>query len=401
MRTLMLHAENFSYHPTKKAVQQAEEDASGFSAENALVVLVTVEEGDDGEVVEMAVEDILEHAGRVKSDVVVVYPYAHLSSRLAPLSEARELVALLAKRLEERGARVHRAPFGWYKSFELKVYGHPLAELSRSFEKSGRIPPLMEASRDFAPKIYEDYLKRFGFSLSEKESSYSPEWMSAVQDLESDFKLCGGEISTVYVRGMVASPSGECVAYAMEGLAQPIRAHFLERALPTEIGRIERVAGEGSIARSGEYLWIQGGRFKFLVGIAIGSERALVMLNTLLAGLIALNVEKLAEEQRVPTLPLKYSVVQAYVAVNPPVSESFVQAVVDMIRGRLKRVVVDGSSAKLSEKLRKAGMLWSPFVVVIGRREEEAGAVSVRLRADGTVRLVPVSELDSFFADHT
>ena len=35
----------------------------------------------------------------------------------------------LESALKEMGFNVKRAPFGWYKGFELKAKGHPLAEL--------------------------------------------------------------------------------------------------------------------------------------------------------------------------------------------------------------------------------------------------------------------------------
>ncbi len=110
------------------------------SAENALVAFVTVEDVDAqniDDVVGQAVEDILDVARKVKADIIVVYPYAHLSSKLAPPDVALEALRRLEERLRARGARVLRAPFGWYKEFELECYGHPLAELSREFRPRG------------------------------------------------------------------------------------------------------------------------------------------------------------------------------------------------------------------------------------------------------------------------
>jgi threonyl-tRNA synthetase len=34
----------------------------------------------------------------------------------------------------EYNGEVYKAPFGYYKAFELKCLGHPLSELSRSFK---------------------------------------------------------------------------------------------------------------------------------------------------------------------------------------------------------------------------------------------------------------------------
>lgn len=40
---------------------------------------------------------------------------------------------MLEEALRSRKVKVVRAPFGWYKSFNIKCYGHPLSELSREF----------------------------------------------------------------------------------------------------------------------------------------------------------------------------------------------------------------------------------------------------------------------------
>ena len=104
--------------------------------ENVLVAFVTVEDVDRSnvdDVVEQAAEDIADVAAKVKASGVVVYPYAHLSSRLAPPDVALEALKRLEEKLRSKGLSVIRAPFGWYKEFELSCYGHPLAELSREF----------------------------------------------------------------------------------------------------------------------------------------------------------------------------------------------------------------------------------------------------------------------------
>ncbi|WP_048192458.1 threonine--tRNA ligase [Pyrolobus fumarii] len=140
MRTLLIHARHFHYRAVKPALKEGYEELDGVKAEgraeNALVVFVTVEDIDRenlDDVVEQVVEDVIDVASKVKADVVVVYPYAHLSSRLAPPDVALEALRRMEERLRHRGIKVIRAPFGWYKEFEVHCYGHPLAELSREF----------------------------------------------------------------------------------------------------------------------------------------------------------------------------------------------------------------------------------------------------------------------------
>lgn len=102
-----------------------------FRVEEVLVVMTTVEEEDDEGVVYDAVDEILQVAEKVKPKEILIYPYAHLSEKLAPPEDAIKLLKMLTKNIEDRGWRVHRAPFGWYKAFRISVKGHPLAELSR------------------------------------------------------------------------------------------------------------------------------------------------------------------------------------------------------------------------------------------------------------------------------
>jgi len=138
LRLLLIHARRFSYKAREPAVKEPESlgEAGGSGEfENALVVFTTVEEGDDESVVERAAEEVSETASNVKPGLVVVYPYAHLSSELAPPSIAVDLLKRFADKLREKGLKVERAPFGWYKEFTLECYGHPLSELSKTIRR--------------------------------------------------------------------------------------------------------------------------------------------------------------------------------------------------------------------------------------------------------------------------
>nr|WP_228546794.1 threonine--tRNA ligase [Hyperthermus butylicus] len=140
---LLIHAKRFIYRTRMKAIPEAE-DINGVqgegSFENALVVFTTVESRDTSnpkEVVETAAKDIVEIASKVGAKTIVVYPYAHLSQKLAPPHQAKNILAMLEleiKKLASDKFEVSRAPFGWYKEFELHCHGHPLSELSRNYE---------------------------------------------------------------------------------------------------------------------------------------------------------------------------------------------------------------------------------------------------------------------------
>ncbi len=141
MKLLLIHTRRFWYKVTDKALEQPEslEEIPGeASFENALVVFTSVEEGDDESVVDRAVDEIVGVADRVNPSIIVIYPYAHLSNRLAPPFKALDLLKKLKNRLtESTEIKVYRTPFGWYKAFQIECYGHPLSELSKSIERTG------------------------------------------------------------------------------------------------------------------------------------------------------------------------------------------------------------------------------------------------------------------------
>ncbi|RLF98298.1 MAG: threonine--tRNA ligase, partial [Thaumarchaeota archaeon] len=70
---------------------------------------------------------------KLKIDRLVIYPYAHLSVKLAPPSKAIEILKKIGEEAERRGIEIHRAPFGWNKRLIIAVKGHPLAEQLRSY----------------------------------------------------------------------------------------------------------------------------------------------------------------------------------------------------------------------------------------------------------------------------
>ncbi len=138
MRLLLLHCEYFEYAVREQAVKTPEEleDASKAGKfDNILVAFCTVEKEDEAnpdEVVEKASDSIAEVADSVRTNRLLVYPYAHLSSSLASSGIAIPALKDLASHLIDRGYDVHRSPFGYYKSFNLRCLGHPLSELSRT-----------------------------------------------------------------------------------------------------------------------------------------------------------------------------------------------------------------------------------------------------------------------------
>ncbi len=136
MKILTLHVDYITFRPLKKALKNISElsgeEKKQKRVEEALAVMTSVEKTDDLEKsVEELVRNIEEIAGQVKAKRIVLYPYAHLSRNLASPEVAVQVLEHAEKELKKKKFEVHRAPFGYYKEFEMKVKGHPLSELSR------------------------------------------------------------------------------------------------------------------------------------------------------------------------------------------------------------------------------------------------------------------------------
>jgi threonyl-tRNA synthetase len=137
MRLLQLHADFVEYEPVDKEISEAEViiSKSKQRIEEVVLNLITVELGDDEEVVSAALEEIHSYLAKVKSKKILIYPYSHLSSNLAPPNIAFSILKSIESSAR-KSLEVYRAPFGWTKSFNVKVKGHPLAENFRVLSKS-------------------------------------------------------------------------------------------------------------------------------------------------------------------------------------------------------------------------------------------------------------------------
>ena len=135
MRLLQLHCDYFSYKAEKKALKtigDLKEGEKDGRYENVLVVFTSVEEADTAEIAKRAAQEMRKNFLEVNAKEILLYPYAHLSCKLARPAEAVYILEELRKAVSEYCPGVHKSPFGYYKSFEMKCKGHPLAELSKT-----------------------------------------------------------------------------------------------------------------------------------------------------------------------------------------------------------------------------------------------------------------------------
>ncbi|MFB5599237.1 MAG: threonine--tRNA ligase [Nitrososphaeraceae archaeon] len=129
MRLLQLHSEYVEYTPVSQEIVDAENikvETKRFR--NLVVVFICIEKKDDKYTVDKALNEIKIYLEKIKVKKLLIYPYAHLSSDLSTPKRAFELIRQLEESAKTIIDDVERAPFGWTKSFNISVKGHPLAE---------------------------------------------------------------------------------------------------------------------------------------------------------------------------------------------------------------------------------------------------------------------------------
>ncbi len=137
MRILLLHADFIEYQPISKEIQTAEDIPSKSSKkiDEVIVALVAVEKDDDESLTDEVGTELKAYGHMIKCDNLLIYPYAHLSSDLADPSTAQLLLNSIEQKSINLFKTVNRAPFGWTKSFSIKIKGHPLAEQAKTIQR--------------------------------------------------------------------------------------------------------------------------------------------------------------------------------------------------------------------------------------------------------------------------
>lgn len=133
MRILAIHADRISYKANRKAKFAEEIAVREDTMDDCVVLLSSVEKLDEvnpGLVATSAGEYVLQWLAKLKATRVMIFPFAHLTSTLSSPTVALYVLNNLAGALTTAGVEVKRAPFGWYKEYDIKSKGHPLAERS-------------------------------------------------------------------------------------------------------------------------------------------------------------------------------------------------------------------------------------------------------------------------------
>ncbi len=427
LRVLLLHANRFAYRTVMEAVDNPPDPPSSGEFENCLVAFVTIEVGDGDDEVSRAVGDMVVQAGRLGVKCVLIYPYAHLSSDLAPPDIAYRVLVSLENALRSSwSGEVHRAPFGWYKAFDVSCPGHPLAELSRSFKGGFKVLykglPLEEAQ---AKGLLENWLTQ--------RNPWSRETLELVERLGLDGvsgRTTLWELEKLVVEGLgittkvvVDKPDHVYGLLGVSSLARLCSRSPRLNVLLTwgDIGESMVVAGR-DIRDPVELLQRLGVRVSDTVNIALSDEElnigvkgysivyrarkggavplAYILEDRLCLGPLASIAYamldsglKEADEGRTPVIHYKLAPIQVAIIPVGGGHLEYARVIASKLEelGARTTILREGG---LGARIREAGRRWIPLVIVVGDREVETKTISLRRRWEpGRQEVLTLEEL--------
>jgi threonyl-tRNA synthetase len=357
---LFIHASDFSFNVKEKAIKEPEEaKLKSIELKNVLVCFTTVEKGDNEEILNEAINDILDVYSKVKAASVVIYPYAHLSSNLANPDTAIKVLESLENLLKDK-VKVYRAPFGWYKAFSISCYGHPLSELSRRIRKGEEL----EKSEELK------YCEKFGFPTSAESAfmrraviGYLRNILQPIFESENNENVSNGEMSILY-RNVESGRILPCINENPRVIA--VYGGVKELDFPKEI-----IDSKNRI----KVWWVN-------------ESRTYVDVGRLVYYFILESIRK-----QPPTLPDWLNPIQVRLL---PVKKDFLDfsiQVAERLRKEGLRVNIDDLDDSLGNKIRRAGTEWIPFVIIIGEREVKTSTLTVKIRANNEQKSMSVEEL--------
>jgi len=171
MQILLIHSDYIAYEVKKETpvAEKIDEQMRSGRLDEALTVFIAVEKSDESDpekAVASTLDEIKNVASQLKAQNIMLYPYAHLSSSLSSPKVAIAVLKNLETALKDEFT-VKRAPFGFYKAFEIKCKGHPLSELSRTITVDETITPKAAAKEEIVSEAIkaEEKAKSYWYVL--------------------------------------------------------------------------------------------------------------------------------------------------------------------------------------------------------------------------------------------
>jgi len=135
MRLLTFQAEHFSWRSFSKTLPEVEDVEIDESVADALVVFMHIESGDADDhkrVFKHTLKHVKWLANKRELKTVVLHSFTHLGGENASPEYAIGFMAELDDRLISTGYTVRQTPFGYFCSWDLRVYGDSLAKVYKA-----------------------------------------------------------------------------------------------------------------------------------------------------------------------------------------------------------------------------------------------------------------------------
>ncbi len=183
MQLLLVHSHGFDWKVTDKAINEPESSQdvkmSFSTSESTLVVFVSVETNDIPDISNVLANSCTEIISALKDigeSNLILYPWVHLAKTQparpdAALSTLKKLESTLRSKNAE--LNIVRAPFGYYKSFNLNCKGHALAERSKEIlGQSGQVSP--EKTAEVIKALTAEQTARSTFHILSVDGKLAP-----------------------------------------------------------------------------------------------------------------------------------------------------------------------------------------------------------------------------------
>lgn len=138
MRALLLHANRFATKIVEEStrpngIKPESKKSSSEEMNECLVCFFTVENGDDETNLENFYNEIIKTAKELETKNLMISPFVHLSNNIASSEASKNIYKNLLEKFKNTDYKVSSSHFGYHKSLQLDVKGHPGSFRYREF----------------------------------------------------------------------------------------------------------------------------------------------------------------------------------------------------------------------------------------------------------------------------
>ena len=134
MKLLSFQAEYFSWEPFSQTIEDADDGVAGVENDVA-VFWLHIEKKDafnHSRTLKYACKHIKWVANKRKLQNIVLHSFSHLGGDTAEATYARTVLRDISMKLKDK-YNVQTTPFGWFCSWNIKVYGDSMAKVFKEF----------------------------------------------------------------------------------------------------------------------------------------------------------------------------------------------------------------------------------------------------------------------------